>query len=398
MRIIRFNIKKLIFPALALMLLSHSAMAGSGSCGSLFPAYSAYSPTSPPPTSVNIASFSSLIGLSLAIISLMFAVTGIIYAIGHAFAIDKLTRFAKTEFGEIAITIIVVGVFLGTFSATNSIANSNLFAAAGPTFNSNIFIDDCNAVMSASAGLLAPELAFAMDTVFINIAAGTTFNLQLSTFGMTFSPYAGDLFLSSILQTLTDIGGLMIGLLFGLGIFLAVIYGMFPMFLFAGIVLRSLPITRAAGGAMLGLFAGFYILLPIMLHFFLFYNPNYLSPYVIKLESICPSGGTSSSLLSACSNMAFLNNFESKAAGMADSALNLAVNAKGTGQNAVSVVGSLLNGTEVQLFIQTIIEPVFYTIMAFVLSLIMAYDFMEAVGDLLGAPSLSASTMLKNVI
>lgn len=362
------------------------------------------------PTIVNIASFSSLIGISMLIILLMTVIIAIAYSLGHAFGIDKLTTFAKTEAGEIAITIIIVGIFLGTFTATSAIANSNLFAAAGNSFNSNIFLDDCNAVMSSSAALISPELAFVLDTGFISMASGASVNLQFSSFGISFQPYAGDQFLSSIMQTLENIGGIMTGLLFGMGIFLAVIYGLFPLFLFAGIVLRTLPITRPAGGAMLGLFAAFYILLPIMLHFFLFYNSNYITDSTITAQGLCPVNGlststtpppptsTSSTSPVPCNTAGFFSGIIPQITKLSTGALSAAIGLGSTGASSLSIIGALLNGNIVQLFVQDIIEPVFYTMVAFILSLVMAYDFMEAVGDLLGAPSLNASTMLKNVI
>lgn len=363
------------------------------------------------PIIVNIASFSSLIGISILIILLMTVIIAIAYSLGHAFGIDKLTTFAKTEAGEIAITIIVVGIFLGAFTATSSVANSNLFAIAGSSFNSNIFLNDCNAVMSSSAALISPELAFVLDTSFISMASGASFNLQLSSFGISFQPYAGDQFLSSIMQTLENIGGIMIGLLFGMGIFLAVIYGLFPLFLFAGIILRTLPVTRPAGGAMLGLFAAFYILLPIMLHFFLFYNSNYITDSTITAQNICPTTGTSTqtqtpstststSSTSAipCNTAGFFSGIIPMLTSIATGTLSAALNIGGTASTSMQGLSALLNGNIVQLFVQDIIEPVFYTLIAFVLSLVMAYDFMEAVGDLLGAPSLNASTMLKNVV
>jgi hypothetical protein len=339
---------------------------------------------------VNIASFTSLIVISLLIISLMGALIAIIYAVGQAFGIDRLTRFAKAEVGEIAITLLIIFIFLGTLSLTGTFTNSSsLFAAAGSSFNTNIFVDDCNAVMASSYSLISPELSFVIDSGLINIASGTVISTQLSDFGVSFNPFAGDEFLGTILQTLISIGGVMIGLLFGIGVFLAVIYGMFPMFLFAGIVLRTLPFTRPAGGAFLGLFVGFYIFLPLILHFLLFYNSTFLTQ---SQNGLCGP--------SSCNTGDLITQFVGYMSGGATTALT--GNSITSGLNGASTFGtstiSLLNGSIIQAFVSLIIEPVFYTMLAFILSLIMAYDFMEAVGDLLGAPSLKSSAMLKNVI
>ena len=49
-------------------------------------------------------------------------------------------------------------------------------------------------------------------------------------------------------------------------------------------------------------------------------------------------------------------------------------------------------------FITVIVEPLILTIFVLIISLIVSYDFMELMGDALGAPSLSSSNTLKRVL
>ncbi|MEM3876034.1 MAG: hypothetical protein QXP35_03070, partial [Candidatus Micrarchaeaceae archaeon] len=184
------------------------------------------------------------------------------------------------------------------------------------------------------------------------------------------------------------ISGMLIMLLFGMSIILGIIYAFFPIFLYIGIVLRAVPWTRAAGGAFLGLFAGLYIMFPIMLYFGL------MGPAAFQCLASTSSASTASTS-SACPNSAASalsqvnSNFQASKVSSVNSGINIFTSIINTINGVIAPFG----------FITTyILEPVLYTLIIYIFSLIIAFNFMEQVGDLLGAPSLSSEHALKNVI
>ena len=198
---------------------------------------------------------------------------------------------------------------------------------------------------------------------YYSIISHTKVDLAPNYFGYTFYPYVGLTVVNQIIKMMMEFIGVIIGLFFGLSVFLAIIYGLFPIFLYVGIVLRTIPWTRAAGGAFIGLFIGFYILLPLLLGFAtsVSFSTISVSAFDSSIFSISPS-----SLLNPLGSLLTLVNFTS---------------------------GNILIS-----FIEGVVAPCIYVIIGVVISIILSLDFAETMGDYLGAPSLSSSKALKGLV
>ncbi len=260
-----------IFALAALLLLiarpsvSSAQTLGQAVCSSIFTSqgYSVFN---------YISSLNGMLGVSLLIILIMLMVTGITYGIGMAFKIDKLTRFSKTEIGEIIVTVLVVLIFLGTFSLSSSISPSSPptnQVTGSSLFSSAPFYSACGTLADSSLSLLPAALGLALNGMLYQFASSLTISLEPNHFGVAFSPFAGLSMQVSILSLVYNLTWMFMMLLMGLAVFLFIVYSLFPIFLFTGVVLRTLPWTRAAGGAFLGFFIGFFVLLPLLLNFML---------------------------------------------------------------------------------------------------------------------------------
>jgi hypothetical protein len=270
---------------------------------------------------------------------------------------------------------VIVFVFLGTFQAVtfNPIFGSNQalaptgnFFAVSPTVTQpSTFQADCNQLASASGdaignlfGLLALQETNQLVSSLkyeINIGDG------LLVFGA--SPFAGLSGAYYAIDQVSNIGFLLVSLPFAVSGLLWVFFGLFPIFFYLGIIFRTFPWTRAAGGSFLGLFLAFYLMFPTILYLLISAIP--------PTASLTISGAGSPA--SIISNINPLNIFAGDFA-------------------------SLLGFQAITEFIQETLSQVLYLLIAILISFIISFDFMEAVGDLLGAPSLRSDNTLRKVI
>ncbi len=317
-------------------------------------------------------SLDSLILIASLVMLLMATVSGFIFAIGYTLKIDKLVRFSKAEIGEILVTAVIAFVFLGTFSVTNSVSGpSGLFYASGGALNSGIFSNDCTQLAGTSLSLIQPLIGVGIQDDMYSMLSSVTVSIKPNDWGLSFKPFTGFYSVIAVIDTFMSVAGGLIGISFAITFFLALIYAVFPLFLYLGIVLRTLPWTRAAGGSFLGLFMGFYIMFPLLMHYALAVN-------TVSVLTISQNGGLTgivSSLLGGINNPF--------------TALSNIISITSTSIYPSALVGSL---------VQSIIGPALYVVFALVISLIISFDFTETVGDFLGAPSLSSKTALKGVI
>ena len=352
---------------LALALLPLQANASSQALGGTFCASAI---TNAPTVISNSTPLDSMLLVATLIMLVMFTVSGFVYAIGYAFKIDKLTRFSKAELGEIIITAVIALTFLGTFSLTNQLTSpSSLFHAAGTAFNTGVFYSDCSQLAATSDSLVPPLIAIGFEYDTMSLIGHTTLAITPQKFGDEFSPFASFAMVTAVLNVLMSVTGALMGVSFGLTFFLSLIYSVFPLFFYLGIVLRTLPWTRAAGGSFLGLFLGFFIMFPLLLHYALAAN---------------------TAALSGASAITVTNSFSTY--------LNSGVNVFSLLSQILSTSSSLLSYLFIQNFVSTVLAPTIYVILALMLSLIVSFDFTESVGDFLGAPSLSSGSALKGII
>jgi hypothetical protein len=323
--------------------------------------------------------------ISLLIIFTMFMIVALLWIISNIMNLNVLKNLAKAEIGEIIITVIIVLVFIGTFSvASSGISSTNVVHAAGTSFGKGIFVDDCT-YLADSSYVLIPEI-FGINVVrwVISIVTSLKVTITPTYFGFIDSPFQGFILFNKVLALLEDITGAFLLLNMGTVILLGIIYALFPIFLYAGVVLRTLPWTRAAGGAFLGLFVGFYIMFPILLHVM-------LSSYIPMAVSQFPNGNLTTNQSQFVSSMLTLGGSVS-----APSFLEKGVNYLATisfGGSSTLIANGLVNG-----YIVAVIEPAMFTFLAIVIAFIISFDLAEATGDLLGAPSLRASGLFNKLI
>ncbi|MCL4363099.1 hypothetical protein M1439_01460 [Candidatus Marsarchaeota archaeon] len=324
--------------------------------------------------SANFDGGGAMISIALLIILTMFIITGITYALSYAFKLDKLARFSRVEIGEIAVTLLIVLIFLGTFSVSNTISGpSAFFPAANHPISSQTFSSACEGLYASSLNLVGPLIIFGVQQEVISLVASINIKIEPNFFGFGVSPFSGLSVISRVLTFVINVGTGFIGLMVGMIVVLYVIYGVFPLFFFIGIVLRTMPWTRAAGGSFLGLFISFYILFPLLLHFLLAAN-------MVAIPTSTSAGVTSS--LSAIMS-----------GGSAAFSLNPL--------NSLSTFASIVDILPAQIlsnFIEYIITPAIFTLVAVAISLIIAFDFSETIGSFLGASSLTSSRMLNKVV
>ncbi len=306
-------------------------------------------------------SYGGMLGISMMIIVVMALIIGIAYAIGYSFKVEKILQFAKAEMGEIIITLLIIFIFFG---AIFTVSPSG-FIKIGPSSTYNTYQMDCLMLAGSSVDVFRSLATyFIPETYYLQLLRDFTVNIMPLHFGVSFNPLKGFGLLYHILNMLTGIAGGLAELFVALIIFLSIIYSVFPVFLFLGIILRTIPWTRAAGGAFLGLFIGFYLMFPLMLYFMMQYSPASAVTSTLNTNSFFSNlGSFISSTGSFLSNIWYMATF-----------------------NIISM------------FVTDIVEPLIFTLFVLIISLIVSYDFMELMGDALGAPSLSSSNTLKRIL
>lgn len=335
---------------------------------------------------VNNSAAQSLLTVSLAIMLIFALVAGALYAIGHAFKF-RLVEMAKSEINEIIITVLIVLVFVGTFAVGNAAIgpNSHLFAAAGSNFNNNVFISDCAHLYYSGYQILVSVVGLNSLQKIFGFFYEFKLSIMPSQFGIVTYPFIGVQTVNAIISLLSSaISGFML-IMVAAAVLIGIIYTIFPLFLYVGIVLRTIPWTRAAGGSFLGVFLGFYIVFPLLLYSML---GAYNVVFPGQAQQLSDVGASTTSLTSVVSGSAtstfnplsILNLFG-----------NLLSNAKG-GFDYILSQGTL------QFIITQDIQPFAYVGFALVISFIISFDFLEAAGDMLGAPSLTSENMLKKII
>ncbi len=353
------SIKLFSLALLLLMILPNisGAAFGSGSfCSSLFGL--------PQQQGITPLSANAILGLSLLVMLLMLSIAALTYLIGSAFRISRVANFGRTEIGEVALTALIVLIFLGVFQVSNTLPlppPGNYVAISNTVVSgSSVFWSDCNNLASGGLTIIG-DLAYlytAQD--YSLLAAMQGFSFTWSDFGWSDAPLTGMQMASTAYGTITAVLFALISVPFAGAIILGLFYYIAPVFLFLGILLRTLPFTRAAGGAFLGMFIAFYVLFPLLIY--LLVSQTSVSNVIVTVPSL-------QDLMSGLNpKVPVLPSYADTGAGI------------------------------IIAFTGTVIPQVMYILFALVLSLSISFDFMEAVGDLLGAPSLSSSHTLRNII
>jgi|GEM_PF-1297480 len=326
----------------------------------------------------------TVLNISLLIMLTMLIIVSMFYMISYVFSLPALKEMAKVEIGEVFITGIIVLAFVGSFLIISSATTSqSYFAAAGSNFGRNLFIDDCGYLATSSVSLLEPFFEINIVRFMVDTISSLKVTLEPTYFGFSVQPLLGYKIFDNVLAILDDMAGAFILLDLGTLLLVGIIYAVFPLFLYAGIILRTIPWTRAAGGAFLGIFIGFYIVFPILLHLML---GGYAASVATGTPSSSGAGQPGSSLSQQIINQL---SGQSNANGATSTILNIL-------ETPFSIIGgafaSIFNsGGVVGGFIKGVIEPAFFTILAIIVAFMISFDITEAMGDMLGAPSLKAA-------
>jgi len=351
----------------------------------------------------NFDSYNFVLQVSLLIVGMVFAVLAILYAIGYGFGIPKLLAFVKTEYLESFLNILIIAVlFSGAAVLTggmvfiSNLGNAVITAAgAGGTapavaLSTNpasgyqditgIYSSVCQTYMNDAISHLEGLTGLNALSYGYSIAAGFQINLMPNGMGISLAPLSGVTPYLLLIGFLSPLISGVVGIEIGVVFFMVIVYYLFPLLLFIGVLMRSFPWTRAAGGTLLALFIGFYVFFPALIYPFTSINYHCLA------QASCSSGQYALSASSVGS-----------AGSATDPFAQLQAIASGISQSATQ---SVIQSEFIDIFdfyIFSIINATFQ-IFGIIISFVISYSLLEGFADLLGAPSLQARDMLKKVI
>ena len=369
-----------------------STFSGSGFCGFLYGASSAGSAGNTylngiNPSNYNWSSYTSMLALSLVIVIAVLAVMGLVYATGRAFGINSLIEFAKTEYFEsfanvVIIVVVAAGataifsvmIFVSNIVASgiSNLPNTQQVTTTGITTPVQMYSALCSNYAGSLIGVGTNLIGIYTIELFANFASSINVNLAPNNQGIvpwvpgfSFSPLAGLTVIPQALGIVVSVVVFVALVNIGLTLLLFVIYYLFPIFLYLGIVLRSFPWTRAAGGAFLALFIAFYIVFPALLYPFSFITGGSLNTY-----SFSTGVGSISSINTA---ITFISGVVSG--------------------NYLNTLPYTLISTAIGFSLGTIVQMV-----GFIIAIMISYDLMEALSDVLGAPSMTGGNLFKRFV
>ena len=331
------------------------------------------------------------------IVLIMLSLLGILYGVGMGFGINKLVTFVKNEYAEtLANVIIIVIVMVGGFGLFNNSAVflSNIAIGAvsssgakitSPISSSlttqNIYVGICDYYNTDLIGANFNNYVGVIYELFVlNVMLTTDIKVMPNGFGLSFAPFYGGQTLRTNIWSeeamsfsLLEMGGMLIIMLF-------IIYFLFPLFFYAGIALRTLPWTRAAGGSLIALFISFYIIFPALLYAFA------SIPYVNPNTGLCQS--TSASQYSLCNGHSAFSSLGHATSEILE-----------TGFSYFTSGGSF--GTAMLNNVKDFTNEITYSALQFfgvIISFIISYDLLEFLGDFLGSPSLQSNRVLSKLV
>ena len=344
------------------------------------------------PVLATITGYGSIVNIALLIILMVFLVLGVAYAFGYAFHIDSLITFAKTEllegFGNLIIIAVVGGGISFAIGAVYFFANFAALGSGGgitPSASSyGLYTTICanvqnNIILSGLSNWFGIFVNLYITNFFATgspPAGGLTIHLMPNNFGVAFVPFQGLALVTTLLwdaQT-TYFGAMFLGMF--IIVLLFMVYFLFPLFFYAGIVLRSFPWTRPAGGSLIALFVAFYIIFPALIYPFSVTNPA--SDAHIG-QGFCSNPQIPKSMHVLCSTQGFLSTSFGKYI------------------NLVTFNFGAIYYDDVYSFIEGI-EFTGLNLVGLIIALLVSYELIEKIGNLLGSPSLQGSRALSRIL
>lgn len=332
------------------------------------------------PAIATYSSYTGLISVALLVVLAMFMVMAVIYAIGMASRWDMLMNFAKREYLEGFVTILIIlsiaagiAAFNGAETSIGSIFSTTSGTTVPGTFQT-LYTSLCNNIFNK---MVIPGFLMILWTdvnkLMVSLISSFTLKFEPGGMGISVAPFAGFSSLNQLIWVESGIatfmvagGGLVIVLLF-------VIYYLFPIFLFLGVALRAFPWTRAAGGAFIALFIAFYILFPAIMY-----------PFTISYSS---TSNPSSSIAAICKS----------GTSTCPSGVGLAL---GSFTQYLGVINLDLGYSEYTnlLYFSQIFIYIVLDFMGLVIALLISYDTLTIFGKLLGSDSVKGDSIFEKVL
>ncbi len=342
----------------------------------------------------------SVVGLTVIIMLAVVLVMAVVYMISQVIRVPSLENFIKVELAEMFGTMAIIAIFFTGFyaaalagSATGSgstVTNPNLHFN-GP--GRSIFVGDCEMIGGASIQLFPTVFITGVINTGLNIVDSFRMKITPGGFGFAVSPLQG---LAMIPTTIGELNGILSAfmlVLLALNFLLGLIYALFPVFLYLGVVLRAFPWTRAAGGIFIAMFIGFYVVFPLMIYATVggFASATYSDSYVAYTTSSSAAGisgftsGTSTTNLGTVGRLGGDNN---NGPGMMAFLGNVLYSMIGFPNSQ-----GLING-----YVTDFMGPAVMIMVEIAFSFIVALDFADILSDILGAPSLSTQGLLGRLV
>ncbi|MEM3781455.1 MAG: hypothetical protein QXT43_00630 [Candidatus Micrarchaeaceae archaeon] len=347
------------------------------------------------------SSYSALLAISLLIVLAVLLVMSIAYAFGRAFGIPGLVELVKKEYIESIFNIFLIVAVVGglgiadkAVSFLGNVAIASLgqsTPAVSVSSTSGLFGALCTNYLRNGIGygitniiyLLAPNIIDASILQQLTISVNYASTFTVTGFAYSYSPFSGIYPFVSIIGTEISAVYSLIAINLGISFLLGIIYDLFPLLFYLGILFRSFPWTRAAGGSLVALFISFFIVFPSILYAFSIIQTNTVTAQQtsgIIASSVFGASVLTSLLSNSYEFLASLYNF------------------------ATSELQSILSGvnlatifTEMKDFAGFFAYGVLQ-LLGLVIAVVVSFDLLEGLSDLLGAPSLEGSRLLQKVI
>ncbi len=215
---------------------------------------------------------------------LSYFIIGVFYALGVGFSSPRLTAFAKHEFYQTSATAVILGMVIGADAGLNTLFDAfkaQSFIHPASERQGNNVCTGTRAVQSGSWNTIQQQAVSYSDCLvevnvasfrfltFVNTLVGffATINMYFDIGGLggvSISPFLGFKVLVDLIGYVLSAQVLNLIQLKAQNILLAFARdSLFTLVLPFGVALRSFTITRSAGGALIAIAVGFYIVFPL---------------------------------------------------------------------------------------------------------------------------------------
>ena len=356
------------------------------------------------PVLSGITGYGHIVSVALLVVLMMLLVLGVAYALGFAFHIDALMNFSRTEmleaFGNILI-IAAVGTGMHLVPAaihffTGLAALNTGSSTASTSSTSAFYINLCsnfqdNMIIAGLENWVGIFLNLYITNFFATGSppnGGLTIHLMPNSFGIAFVPFQGMSLVTTLLwdAQLTYFGSMFMGMF--LIILLFIIYFLFPIFLYVGIALRSFPWTRPAGGSFIALFIAFYIVFPALIYPFSVVGPA-SDPAMGK--GFCSQNFNSASGTSQPSQLPQSMQI------LCDGSSSFLTNSWSKYLNLITFNFGDLYYDDVYSFVIGV-EFTGINMVGLIIAMLISYEMVEKLGNILGAPSVQGSRALGRLL